>query len=440
MRYHELIELYKKKELSEQERQRVEQDIERHEAISEYLFEREEQETLEFGFDREESAQGEKDEHTDQKSDQKADEFTRRVNRAIRQAFIKMGAVVCAVTLVIVLLILFVLPEAVSMFYYDPGRIVGENEYGGGTTNQMSLDMAVYTELMVPGEYRYNVQVDDRGYGDYDITIYQNVSFTGTFTNVAGRIERDNLQLYDVNQLRRPTGNIFGWFQMEPKDGKTLTELAESGNGSSAYFFSAAGDRKQATETLNSLDENGLYYGYVTLDRLMPYEEYMTFMDEIINNDNLTVSDIWCAPITWREPATRETDDIERLRLSNLGFYIDSGSGADVDWDREKYPDLVLWASGDESGSRRDERAEQIKDEDKAAEHFAVMLDYMAEQEAFLEMMPDAETPEELSEAADYIRENGLTVYGFGCMADKETLLKINEMEGVYSIAAEELK
>lgn len=440
MRYHELIELYKAKELSEQERQRVEQDIERQEAISEYLFEREEQEALEFGFDREESAQEEKDEHTDQKSDQKADEFTRRVNRAIRQAFIKMGAAVCAVTLVIVLLILFVLPEAVSMFYYDPGRIVGENEYGGGTTNQMSLDMAVYTELMVPGEYRYNVQVDDRGYGDYDITIYQNVSFTGTFTNVAGRIERDNLQLYDVNQLRRPTGNIFGWFQMEPEDGKTLTELVESGDGSSAYFFSAAGDRKQATETLNSLDENGLYYGYVTLDRLMPYEEYMTFMDEIINNDDLTVSDIWCAPITWREPATRETDDIERLRLSNLGFYIDSGSGADVDWDREKYPDLVLWASGDESGSRRDEMEEQIRDADRAAEHFAVMLDYMAEQEEFLEMMPDAETPVNLSEAADYVRENGLTVYGFGCMANKETLLKINDMEGVYSIAAEKLK
>ena len=68
------------------------------------------------------------------------------------------------------------------------------------------------------------------------------------------------------------------------------------------------------------------------------------------------------------------------------------------------------------------------------------MLDYMAEQEAFLKMMPDAETPEKLSEAADYVRENGLTVYGFGCMADKETLLKINEMEGVYSIAAEKLK
>ena len=430
MRYHELIELYKKKELSEQERQRVEQDIERQEAISEYLFEREEQETLGLGF-----AQEEKAEH----ADQKADEFTRRVNRAIRRAFIKMGAVVCAVTLVIVLLLLFVLPEAVSMFYYDPGKIVGENEYGG-TTNQMSLDMAVYTELMVPGEYRYNVQVDDRGYGDYDITIYQNVSSTETFTNVAGRIEKNNLQLYDVNQLRRPTGNIFGWFQMAPEEGKTLTELAENGQGDDGYFFSAAGDREQATETLNSLDENGLYYAYVTLDRLMPYDEYMAFMDEIINNDELAASDIWCAPITWREPVTRETDDIGRLKLSNLGFYINSGTSADVDWDREKYPDLVMRAVRDAEGNWQDEMAQQIQDEDVAAEHFAVMLDYMAEQEEFLEMMPDAETPVNLSEAADYVRENGLTVYGFGCMANKETLLKINDMEGVYSIAAEKLK
>ena len=42
MRYRELLELYRKKELGEQEREMVEQEIEKHEAISEYLFEREE--------------------------------------------------------------------------------------------------------------------------------------------------------------------------------------------------------------------------------------------------------------------------------------------------------------------------------------------------------------------------------------------------------------
>ena len=49
MRYRELLELYRKKELGEQEREMVEQDIEKHEAISEYLFEREESDTLNLG-------------------------------------------------------------------------------------------------------------------------------------------------------------------------------------------------------------------------------------------------------------------------------------------------------------------------------------------------------------------------------------------------------
>ena len=46
MKYHELLELYKKKQLGEEQREKVEQDIERHEAISEYLFEKEEEDIL----------------------------------------------------------------------------------------------------------------------------------------------------------------------------------------------------------------------------------------------------------------------------------------------------------------------------------------------------------------------------------------------------------
>ena len=46
MKYRELLELYKKKELGEEQREMVERDIERHEAISEYLFEMEEADIL----------------------------------------------------------------------------------------------------------------------------------------------------------------------------------------------------------------------------------------------------------------------------------------------------------------------------------------------------------------------------------------------------------
>ena len=84
-----------------------------------------------------------------------------------------------------------------------------------------------------------------------------------------------------------------------------------------------------------------------------------------------------------------------------------------------------------------DEAEERIKDESFAAEHFAVMLDYMSGQDEFLGMMgqQDGET---YAEAADYIRENGLQVYGFACVADKETLLELNAEEEVFGIRTEE--
>ena len=418
MKYHELLELYKKKQLGEEQREKVEQDIERHEAISEYLFEKEEEDILQDSGKMPE----ESDIQLTEKEKNAADDFTKRVNRAIRRAFLKMGAAVCAVTLVVVLLVLFVLPHVVSSFYYDPGRIVGESSYGG-TTNQMSLDLAVYTELAIPGTYRDNVQVEDKGYGNYDINIYQNVSRSGRFYNVAGRVEKDNLRLYDINLLNMPSANIFGWFQMDMDRKDTLTEQVENGVGSFAYTPES---KEQSAEELKLLDDNKYYLAYVTLDKILSYNDFIGFAE----NYSERAIDIWCAP------RTAEDSYMPIGRPANLGFYIRLGQSSMLEWDREKYPDLILWSA--DNSAERDEAEERIKDESFAAEHFAVMLDYMSGQDEFLGMMgqQDGET---YAEAADYIRENGLQVYGFACVADKETLLKLNAEEEVFGIRTEEV-
>ena len=416
MRYRELLELYRKKELGEQEREMIEQEIEKHEAISEYLFEREESDTLNFGADASQSESAE----PGQKREEGAggDEFTKRVNRAIRRAFLRMGAAVCAVTLVIVLLILFVLPGVVSQFYYDPGKIVGQDSYGG-TTNQMSLDMAVYTELALPGTYRNNVQVEDRGYGNYDIYIYQNVSRTGRFQNTAGQIQKGELRLYDINQFSLPVSNAFGWFQMDMDQEGTLTEQIADGQG---QFFGASGDRELCLENLNALDDSRFYLAYVTLDRIMPYEAFLEFSEA----QSDSIMDVWCAPRTMAEGSYQTAGC-----PANLGFYTSLGQSASVEWDREKYPDLVIWSYGDDPASG-DEAEKKLADETSAGEHFAVMLDYMSEQEEFLEMM--GQSPDGFAEAADYVRENGLEIYGFACIAQKDVLLELMETDEVYGI------
>ena len=418
MKYHELLELYKKKELGEEQREMVERDLERHEAISEYLFEKEEADILQGsaemakGSERQSAGKGKNAE----------DDFTKRVNRAIRRAFLKMGAAVCAVTLIVVLLILFVLPNTVSNFYYDPGRIVSENNYGG-TTNQMSLDLAVYTELALPGTYRDNVQVEDRGYGNYNITIYQSVSRSGEFHHVAGRIEKNNLRLYDINLFNISSGNSFGWFQMNMDRKDTLTEQVEKGVGSFAYTPES---KEQSAKYLEELDDNKLYLAYVTLDKILSYDDFIRFTEKYSEQ----MSDIWCVP------RTAVDSHMPIGRPANLGFYIQLEQSSMREWDREKYPDLILWAFDDMSDW--DEAEEKIKDEAYAAEHFAVMLDYMSEQDKFLRMMGE-QAAETYAEAADYIRENGLQIYGFACVADKETLLELNAEDAVFGIRTEEV-
>lgn len=417
MKYHELLELYKKKELSGEQQEMVEQDIERHEAISEYLFEKEEEDILQdSGKLPEESAI-----RFTEKEKKAADDFTKRVNRAVRRAFLKMGAAVCAVTLVVVLLVLFVLPHVVSSFYYDPGRIVGESSYGG-TTNQMSLDLAVYTELALPGAYRDNVQVEDRGYGNYDINIYQSVSRSGEFHHVAGRVEKNNLKMYDINLLNMPSSNIFGWFQMNMDRKDTLTEQVENGAGSFAYTPES---KEQSAEDLKLLDDNKYYLAYVTLDKILPYNDFIEFAE----NYSERAIDVWCVP------RTAEESYMPIGRPANLGFCIQLGQSSMLEWNREKYPDLILWSFDDTS--EWDEAEEKIKDETFAAEHFTVMLDYMSGQDEFLGMVGQ-QAGEKYAEAADYIRENGLQVYGFACVADKETLLELNAEEEVFGIRTEE--
>ena len=128
MRYRDLMELYEKKALSEQVMEEVSRDIEKQDAISEYLFEKdhlfEEQDEKESAA---EEAEGTETEHESisgkaavggtgesRKSGRKpirqmrgnrqdSAKFARDVNRLIRRAFLKMGVLVGAVVLALVL-------------------------------------------------------------------------------------------------------------------------------------------------------------------------------------------------------------------------------------------------------------------------------------------------------------------------------------------------
>lgn len=436
MGYRELLKLYDKKALSEQEMEQVSKDIEKQDAISEYLFERDgvslsEEEPAAEGKTGIARGSGTRVSDMDAALQADALRFTRRVNRLIRRAFIKMGIVVGGIVLAILLFVLFALPEIVSLFYYDPGKMVAEN------TSQFALDLRVYTELAMPGYVRDNVRIEKNGYGNYNIAIYQWFSLNGKTTNVAGTIRKGKMQLYDVNLLQRPFGNVFAWYQMPGGSNDSIRELIADG----AKVQSVAGGREWATESLERLGDTEKYQVYITLDRMMPYEDFMDFVEKSGYPIN------WCAVCT--ENGIDEKPEYFWAR--NLGFICAPNSSCMLDWDRETYPNLISWAdnANTKEWEEWDDLQKNLKNESYMRQHFVSMLRYMAEQKDFLAMMEMngsvAEADKEWHsqqylQAADYVEANGLVVYGCVAVADKETILQMNEDEAVYEIYAEELR
>lgn len=414
MTYREFLKLYKKNELDEKKKTEVEFDIERQEAISDYLYENTEIPDLEENLKQNSFATLE--ESTISKQEQ---QFTKMINRSIQKAFIKIGTVIGAVLLILLLFVQLVLPKIVSSFYYNPGKEVAKD------TNQMSLDMAVYSELVMPCYFRKNVSAENKGYGNYDICICQNVSNTNTFTNVAGKIEKGKLILYNMNVLNPPAVNAFAWYGIRGDRSDSLTDLITEKQVNN----SAIGSSSYGTEELQNLTENTKYVAYVTLDKMMEYEDFMKFI-----YDRGDFYSVWCAICTSDE----ETMGEHMFNIENIGFQCTVSSSTSLNWDRESYPNLLLWDAATIEAGKDEELWGNMLKEDFMTTHFANMLRYMSNQKKFLTMM-DVNVYA-FSNAADYVEKNGLTVYGFATVADKKTLLELNEKDEVYQVYTQPLR
>ena len=161
MTYRELLKLYQEGKLDEEQKQEVEQSVEKQEAISEYLYEKEEIPGLEALHEEEAPDAMTKENNAGAEEEQR---FVKMIQKTIRRTFLKMGAIVGAGVLAIVLCVIFVLPQVVSAFYYNPNEVVGIGEGSDNiTTTRMSLDLSVYSELFWPGSYRNTVNAVAEG-------------------------------------------------------------------------------------------------------------------------------------------------------------------------------------------------------------------------------------------------------------------------------------
>ncbi|MDO4859740.1 MAG: anti sigma factor C-terminal domain-containing protein [Bacillota bacterium] len=409
MTYREKLELYSQGKLDEQQRIEVEKELEKQEALSDYLFEHEMPPGME-DFSDGESPFGVSEDGEIAETGDNSEAITKQINRSIRKAFIKTGVIAAAVAIVLTLFVVFALPHIVSAFYYDPGKSIGVSNDGSETEiEQLERDMSVYSEMFMPEMGpAITAGTDSYGYGEY--SYYLDARFAAgpdgnrdTVTHVwTGNIKRNNFTCYNYGDFG--TYNKYtGYFSLE--DEEDLNTL----------------DRMRPTE---------LYYTYVTLDREMPYEEF--YADYVENDDYGTnASWVWCG-VRVSEEENAEDDEGFWNPYNNAGFYASANRDfAEYSYDTDKYPKLA-W----------EKRSGKLKTEKKASVHFQSMIRYLSDNGKFSSLDNDLHVSSDLElmdGSLEYIKKNGIDVYGFIYVTDKTHAESIAKEKGIKRVEVREL-
>ena len=421
MTYRQILDEYKKNALPEEKQKEVAADIEKHEAISDYLYEESEIPDINEAFSEPNENicgcngsgcdPGPAGNITD--STQRAEDFTAVVNRSIRRAFLKLGITVFAAAALLILFVQFILPGIVDNFYYNPTERVSQPT-DSFIENRMSRDIGTYTELVMPETHRTDVTAESLGYGKYNISIHQNLSYTGFFSTATGEVTRGKLRLFNEDILRKPTGNAFGWSQIDVdfKNGeyptKSLTELykitderMKNDGEEGEIMHGAAGSPERSLETIKGLRDDMPYYAYVTFERMLDFSQVEKIIDPA-DKDDFMITEPWLAVDTYPRSNAPDGSSYGYITtLPKIGFIVQ-----------------------DQDNVSENEELQQ--------KHFTDMLDYMAEQTDFLKMFD--EDPQTFADASQLIKKNGLHIYGMGCTVSKSTMLKLMEFDNVREI------
>ena len=434
MTYRELLQLYKQGKLDMEKKKQVEAEIEKQDAISEFLYEEgdiPDFSDLENGEDcfNNLDDKNQKAEWQDSKIDGNIEkrqgnlqskreddfneQFMKEIRHSIRKAFIKMGTIVGAVVLIFVLCAVFILPKAVSKFYYDPNEAVGA--YEGMTTTRMSLDLSVYSELYLPGNYRDQVNAVSRGYGEYDIVIPQTYTWTGKFTSVSGRLVRGKLTLYDNNILSRPAlmfylpGDENAWEAWETDENGKETKVDTEARKQESIQYSK--------EEISGYNDNDWYTAYVSINELMDYKDFIDWFEKLSDKKDLEWGNLWCAVHTEEEDGY--------CSEPNIGF-CPYASGSGMSWDKDKYPYLSLLDNTDICHDV------DVTDEEIMQTHFISMLSYIQDYDDIISMMGQTtDSPNRYQDMINYVKKNGLKIHGFAVYAKKKNLLELYKQDMV---------
>lgn len=376
MRFRELFEKYLKGEASAEEKEIVENEIEKNELISEHLAEK-----LDIGLQVEEGFQ--KDDSS--MSREMLEKLQRAINRKFRRTILA--------SVMIVILLLLGVKYGVSPYmdsiYYNPA--VPRGEY----SNKLMVDMAAFTELHFPGTITYHANSEALGYGSYDVKINQSDLFSGKQIFLEGKIEKGRMKYLQRDFYRYPYMNAFNFVPYHFDD--TRVEY---------------GDKDQLEE-LEKMPETAIAKVYLSFKIPLTIEELLSLQKEYGG-----------AYFSWVAVMPSKNQPMLQLGFEPFGTGIVFEESA---VDSTRYPAFEL-----ANIKERPLTAEVLET------HFKTLLRYMADSREFLKLLEL--TPEYYGDALNYVEENGVKSYGVLVQGNCSEILKLREDPAVDSIMIDNIK
>lgn len=385
--YKELFTKYKEGAATVEERQQVEEELERFEALSQYL--------------EDEFRDTDVEEETGEPVKKEALAVEKLVKKRLREVMLK-GALL---SLLLLGLIFYGLSPLVSTLYYNP-----MNESLSSVEKDVSLDLAVLSELTMPEYASSSVYVEAKGFGSYQMRysitdlFYQN-SIVTEKKIVRGSVVETLNSLYDREPLFITPLEIMREEKESRKQREDIHVLL-SGLGSTNYGSVSVLFKKSLTmEELQRFQTK--------------YENIRLQWVGVENGQGVQTSSLITgfSPLGSRRSAHLFAD--ESLLKEYPGLHL-------LEW---------LVQPGERSQDGASLEAEGYEKHYKALLHFA--LDRKSEISVLSERLKESEV---LEASAAYVEEHGVHSYGVLLEGTVEDLLVLLEDEAVEWMEIKEMK
>lgn len=378
MKFKEIFEKYKIGEVTDEEKEFIDEEIEKNEIINEYL--------ADSIMDKFESFENENEAISVKKMKKKVDKKFRGI---ILKSIIGVVAIFSFIQIAV--------SPLTSLLFYNPSEILE----GESHTNTLLLDTKVFTELHFP-EYitSYATNSNDLGFGKHKFEIYQQNKFDNENTIAYGEIVRGKLETNGEGFYLFPYNNVFyekGASTIEPQG------------------------KKEFDANIKLLEE---------LPKSSVVASYLSFKEDMSIKKLLELQKKYDLRISWVAVRTDGRNGETKIGFNPLveGPIIELAKEQ-----KEVYPYLNLNSEYVESLEITDEVLET---------HYKSLLKYMSTREEFLSTFYNVNGiyNKYYKDSLRYIEDNGVKTYGIRIDSSADELIELLADENINSVFIQDAK